>query len=330
MVAALSAAARLGVLVKNVGDLEVARKLTGIVFDKTGTLTTGRLELADATPLQALSARELDVLYTLVAASSHPKSMALQRALVGGERRLLGDGCVVETPGCGLRLNAKGAEYRLGARAWALGTAAQAGDESSDLVFACDGQKLCTLRTRESLRSDARDELNALARAGYGTWILSGDAPARVRTLAQDLPVDPAHALGGLGPSDKARWIAEHDRGDILMIGDGINDSLAVQQAFASGTPSIDRAFMPWRTDFYFVTPGLAPIGLALRAAKKLARVVQRNQVFAVTYNVLTVAFAMTGHMRPWMAAVLMPLSSLVVLATTSWSLSTRSRLWTS
>jgi cation transport ATPase len=112
------------------------------------------------------------------------------------------------------------------------------------------------------------------------------------------------------------------------MIGDGINDSLAVERSFASGTPAIDRAFMPWRSDFYFVTAGLQPIRLALRAARRLARVVRRNQQFAILYNAGVVALAVCGAMRPWLAAVLMPASSIVVLTATSLSLSARSRLW--
>ena len=87
---------------------------------------------------------------------------------------------------------------------------------------------------------------------------------------------------------------------------------------------------MPFRTDFYFVTPGIASIRLALRTAHKLQEVVRMNQVFAVTYNVGTVGLALSGHMRPWMAAVLMPLSSIVVLLGTSLSLRKGSRLWTS
>ena len=176
----------------------------------------------------------------------------------------------------------------------------------------------------------SRAELATLAAKHYDTWILSGDSPARVTALARELGIDSAHAVGGMNPDAKAQWIAEHDRGDLLMIGDGINDSLAVQRAFTSGTPSIDRAFMPWRTDFYFVTPGIAPIGRALAAARRLQRVVRGNQVFAVLYNVAAVAIALAGAMRPWMAAVLMPLSSIVVLAATSFVLSPRRRSWKS
>ena len=112
------------------------------------------------------------------------------------------------------------------------------------------------------------------------------------------------------------------------MIGDGINDSLVVARAFCSGTPAIDRPFMAARSDFYFVTPGLRPIRLALDAAAKLARVRKRNLTIAVAYNVLAVGLAYAGVMSPLVCAVFMPASSLTTILTTTFSLSGRSSLW--
>src|SRR5690606_35975583 len=84
MVAALSAAARLGILVKNVGDLEVARNLTGIVFDKTGTLTTGELSVTRLTPAPGVDAAELlRIAGSAEAHSKHP----VARAVVDVARR---------------------------------------------------------------------------------------------------------------------------------------------------------------------------------------------------------------------------------------------------
>jgi Cu2+-exporting ATPase len=87
---------------------------------------------------------------------------------------------------------------------------------------------------------------------------------------------------------------------------------------------------MPARSDFYFVTPGLGPLALALRASEALAQVVRRNLTFAVLYNAVAVSLAWAGLMKPWVAAVLMPSSSLLILAFTTWSLSKRSALWRS
>jgi Cu2+-exporting ATPase len=326
----LSGLRRAGLFVRTPTFLDRALEIRRVVFDKTGTLTTGRLELERDEPLRALEPAARDALYTLVTGSVHPKSLAVQRALARLDAKLTAADEPTEQPGLGIEAHIGGRHYRLGRGAWVLGSEQLRAPDASDLVFGADGDALCELRTCESMRTDAQAELERLAHAGYETWILSGDQPSRVREMAGALGVPLERALGGFSPEAKASWIDRNDRGDMLMIGDGINDGMAVQRAFSSGTPAIDRAFMPWRTDFYFVTPGLAPIGLALRAARRLARVVQSNQVFAVAYNLGVVGLALAGLMKPWLAAVLMPLSSVVVLSATSFALSSRSRLWRS
>ncbi len=114
------------------------------------------------------------------------------------------------------------------------------------------------------------------------------------------------------------------------MIGDGLNDALVVGDAHCSGTPAVDRPFVPARSDFYFVTPGLAPIGLALRASRALHRVTTRNLCAALVYNAGAVALCLAGWRTPWLAAALMPASSLAVMFATLASLGPRSALWKS
>ena len=317
---------RAGLFVRSASFLDRALSVRRVVFDKTGTLTTGRLRVDDAQPLARLEAAQRDVLYTLVSASVHPKSCAVVRALEPFQPRLCDGLRVDEIAGKGLAATLAGHQYRFGLASWVSNREPSA--NGTDLLFGVDGQALCALHTDETLRADARTEVARLARDGFETLILSGDQPDRVRALARQLEIPAARALGGFSPTDKAAFIEANDRADMLMIGDGINDCLAVQQAFTSGTPSVDRAFMPWRSDFYFVTPGLSPIRLSLLAAKRLARVIRRNQVFAIAYNVGVVSLAMAGFMKPWLAAVLMPVSSIVVISATSLSLSARSALW--
>jgi len=112
--------------------------------------------------------------------------------------------------------------------------------------------------------------------------------------------------------------------------GDGLNDAPAAAEALCSGTPAIDRPFMAARTDFYFTTPGLGPIRLALVAARKLGWVSRLNVGVAISYNAIAVALALAGLMRPWLAAILMPASSILVVSLTASSLSRRSPLWKS
>jgi Cu2+-exporting ATPase len=317
---------RAGLFVRSAGFLDRAARVRTVVFDKTGTLTSGTLRLASSRPILELDVAARRVLASMAAVSSHPKSVAILRALSDVGEAQPPAASVAELPGRGLTLTVDGAEYRLGAPAWVA-----AGERAhGDVAFGRDGHLLADLTTEESLRPGAPGEVTALRDGGYDVWLLSGDDPARVAQTSRDAGIPAAHAVGGASAEGKAAWAAAHDHGDLLMIGDGINDSLVVERAFCSGTPAIDRPFMAARSDFYFVTPGLRPIRVALRAAKALDRVRRRNLAIAVAYNVLAVSLAYAGVMSPLVCALLMPASSLATIAATTVSLSPRSPLWRS
>ena len=303
------------------GFLDRAAGVTKVVFDKTGTLTTGGLV---ATPIGgALSDDERHVLANLVARSASPKSAAVA-ALVGGAKL---DGAIqaTEIPGAGIEAQASGATFRLGAP-----TFAGQGAEGADVVFSRDGVALASFSTSEELRPDAKREIDELEQAGLETWVLSGDSPERARAVAERCGIDPARAFGAETPEGKRDWLAARDRGDCLFVGDGINDSLVAESATCSGTPAIDRPFMAARSDFYFVTPGLRPVRLALAVARRLQATTRATFAVALAYNSLTVGLALAGVMSPLVCAIVMPLSSLSTVLAVTASLSSRSRAWTS
>ncbi len=317
---------RAGLFVRASSFLDRAIDVRRVVFDKTGTLTTGHLRVVDGAALEALPAAERQLLFDLVATSSHPKSAAVRRHLEARGAVLARRLEVAEHPGLGLEARVDGRSVRLGAARWAASDA----PAGAELVFGIDRRTLATIRTDEELRRDAGAEIERFGAGGFETWILSGDAQARVDELARALGVPRERALGDLSPDGKAEWLAAHDRHDTLMVGDGINDSLAVASAWCSGTPAVDRPFMAARSDFYFTTAGLAPLRSALLAARRLRYVLRRNLAWALTYNVLAVALAWAGLMKPWLAAVLMPLSSIAIVAATAASLGPRSATWRS
>ena len=307
-----------GLFVRSAGFLDRAKSVKRVVFDKTGTLTTGALEVKDARTFDGLTAAERTVLYNLTARSGHPKSQAIARALESRDARFVRGFRVVERTGQGLVLEQDGHTYSVGA------------SSNGDVAFLVDGVARLVVPMRERLRPDAKREVNELQRRGYDVWILSGDDTANVDALADRIGLPLDRALSGKKPEDKLAFVREKDQGDTLVIGDGLNDSLAVEHAFCSGTPAIDRPFLPARTDFYFTTPGLRPVGLALAAARALDRVTRRNLGVAIAYNVVTVGLAYAGFLSPLVCAVVMPLSSITVVLATTFSLSSRSSLWKS
>lgn len=296
---------RAGLFAQNRELLDRAREVRHIVFDKTGTLTTGHLELADPAALAQLSPAESHALYNLTSRSAHPKSAALARALA--EREVFEPLIeVVERAGHGLRAQVRGVDYRLES-------------DGEQLALWVDGAPRARFALRERLREDAVHEIRQLRAAGYHVWIASGDTKERALRVAETVGVPADRVRFACSPRDKAALVAQLGRA--LMVGDGINDGPAAERAFCSGTPAIDRPFLPARTDFYFTTAGLAPIAHMLRSAHRLGWTARRNLGIAVTYNLLGISLAWAGLLSPLVCAVLMPLSSVSVVLATVWSL---------
>lgn len=311
---------RAGLFVRAEGFLDRAVAVRRVVFDKTGTLTTGRLVLRDAAPLSTLSAESRSVLYNLAARSSHPKAEAIRAALGDADVTLDDAFVATEEPGRGVR----SADAYLGAPLAA--TPAGAGD----VVFVEGGVVRATFETEEVLREGAERDVAALVRDGYDTFVLTGDRADRAREVAARFNIPAERVVAGAGPEAKRAWLEAHDAATTLMIGDGVNDALALESALCSGTPAVDRPFVAARSDFFFTGAGFEGVGRALRVAKHLRRVVHRNIGVAIAYNAITVTLAATGRMSPLLCAVVMPLSSVGLIALTMRELSAQAKIWTS
>lgn len=314
---------RAGLFVRSASLLERAQQLRTVVFDKTGTLTTGQLRVTNPQTLRGLSTAQRRALYNLVSRSLHPKSIAIKRELDATEVGFDAELQVQELAGFGLEATVDGRCHRLGRRAWATGLA---GD---GLCFAVDGQPLADIQLEEQLRPDAKREIVNLAAAGFRLWVLSGDGSAATKRVARALGVPSTAALGDLSPDDKQRWVTAHGPG-VLMIGDGINDGPALAAATCAGAPAVGRALVAGRADFYFTSAGLWPVRVMLEASALLARVIRQNIALGVLYNGLAVAAAACGLMQPWLAAVLMPASSIAIVLRTTHVISHGSRTWMS
>ncbi len=318
---------RAGLFVRRASFLDRARDVRRVVFDKTGTLTTGALALGNPQVLESLSPSETAILYDLAARSGHPKSAAVREALAPRHLQMAQELRVVELPGQGLEACVEGHTWRLGEPTW---VSSSADPGAGDLAFGVDGRALARFATVERLRPDAASEIASLARDGVEVWLLSGDTQSRVDAAAAACGIPAVRAVGDQTPQSKADFLDAHDRGDTLFVGDGVNDALALDHAHTSGTPAVDRPYVPARADFFFVTPGLAPVRAALRRARALAQVVRADLAVAVVYNAITVGLALAGRMSPLLCAVLMPASSLTTIALTVAALSPGRKSWTS
>ncbi|HEY3444764.1 MAG TPA: heavy metal translocating P-type ATPase metal-binding domain-containing protein [Myxococcales bacterium] len=338
----LSRLRRRGIFLRTPGGLDKLAHVRELALDKTGTLTDGDLALANPEALDALAPSDLEALRQIVDGSNHPHSRALAVALARVSRSAAAaDLACDEHAGQGVEATGTGHLWRLGARSFAIAGAtttdncrplapgAEAGHSryattdaptASQTLFAKNGVELAAFRFDEKPRPGAREDLADLERRGYSVQVLSGDSPARAVAVGASLGLRSEQCQGGLSPEAKAEWIRARPPRSVLMLGDGINDSLAFREAWCSGTPAVNRPFVPSRVDFYYLSPGLSPIGEALTVARRVTRTVGGIVGVALTYNAAIVALAAAGLVTPLFAAVAMPLSSVSFVLAASYS----------
>ena len=309
---AASAMERLGVFVRTGSLWSRLRRVRKVIFDKTGTLTLERPVLENPEVVEGLADDAALALARLTRGSLHPVSRSLLEALgLRGQRLLAAHGWSEphEFPGQGVLLEDGETQWSLGKAGW-LAQDEEAGGSQSELRR--NGQLVASFHFREALRPGALAVLERMERLGLTPHILSGDHPERVAHTAKILGMPDGRASGGLSPEEKAQRVEELDAQDTLYLGDGANDSLAFDAALVTGTPVVDRSLLESKADFYTLGAGLGFLPALLGTAAARARAVRCAFAFALLYNVTTVGFAMAHKMSPLVAAIIMPLSSIV------------------
>jgi Cu2+-exporting ATPase len=197
---------------------------------------------------------------------------------------------------------------------WSLGRAgwSDSGPPGPETVLAKSGAPVARFCFSDTLRADAVGEVNALSKMGFGVHILSGDDPSKVASVARLLGIANNEALGGMTAAAKADWIEKRTKSGVLMLGDGINDSLAFDRALCRGTPVGHRGILEAKADFYYLQRGLAGIRSLFGIERALRRTKAWVIGFSIAYNILAAGFAAAGMINPLVAAILMPLSSVL------------------
>lgn len=316
---AASAMERLGVFVSSATLWPRLRRVRHVVFDKTGTLTLERPVLENPDAVAGLDDQAALALGRLTRGSLHPVSRSLLEALGGRGQKLLAHQAqhppVREFPGLGVTLDADGTSWSLGKAGWSGRGECTVDAAGADTELRRDGVTVASFHFKESLRPGARATVDQLTVAGLSLHILSGDHPEKVRRIAAALGMPEERSTGGLNPVAKAERMREIDQKDTLYLGDGANDALAFDAALVTGTPVVDRSLLESKADFYTLGSGLGFLPGLLGTARTRCRAVRTAFAFALVYNMTTVAFSMSGRMSPLLAAILMPLSSVVSIA---------------
>jgi len=289
---------RAGVLVKDGSALERLAGADRALFDKTGTLTLGR----PVPDLNMIPEDARPILAALARSSHHPLSRAIAAALATTTAAAVDD--LREIPGFGLKGICDGQPVSLARPDSAPGMAAEL----------CVGDRAWTIGFEDRLRPDAAETLRRLDRLGIASSIASGDRATAVAPVAGELGLT---AQTGMQPQDKLDAIARLSGAGhkVLMVGDGLNDGPALAAGYVSMAPASASDVGQNAADAVFLGDSLAPIAIAVSAARKTMRVVRQNFVIAIGYNAIAVPLALMGKVTPLVAAIAMSGSSIIVVA---------------
>ena len=318
------AAARAGVLVKDVETIERAPRIDTVIFDKTGTLTVGQPTVVEIR--SSASAELLRLAASVQQRSEHPLGRAIVRYAETQGARLSESTDFRNHPGQGVSATVDGQAVRVGSRAF-VGVAATAmpaggmqeergtGQPGTTTVWvSADGQALGMIELDDPLRPNAGDVVSRLRKGGKKVVLLSGDADAVAQRLGRQLGVD--EALGDVMPDGKVAVVRARMNGGerVAMVGDGVNDAPALASAdvgIAMGSGA-DIAMETAAVTLMRPDPALVPATFDISRAT-LAKI-KHNLFWAFIYNVIGIPLAALGLLTPTLAAAAMAMSSVCVV----------------
>jgi Zn2+/Cd2+-exporting ATPase len=327
MVAALSAAARLGILIKNVGDIEAAARINAFIFDKTGTLTTGNLSVSRLAPLESTTPAEL--LRVAAAAekySNHPTAKALSALAEEAGVPLPEPQNFAETAGRGIKAHVEGDQVIVGRAQWLKDNGvkddlAKSVDlnetEGFSLIFvARNGHCIGWIGLRDEVRKEARESLADLAQSGVRRIaMVTGDRQPVAARVASDIGCE--EVVAECLPQNKVEFVRQmKSRGyRVAVVGDGVNDApmlaagdLGIAMGAAGSEVAIHSATVA------LMNNDLRRLPFLVRLSRSTRSVINQNFLFGVFFIVGGLGFAAFGYVPPVVAAILHNLGSLIVV----------------
>lgn len=320
-IAGVAVAARHGILIRSSAFLEELADLTSLVVDKTGTLTYGTLRLQSINSLHADQSRVLALAASLGAASSHPVSRALAGLVSQDDCLPLSD--IHERQGLGVVAMTGQGEAALGRPELfaQLGITPTTIPEHDGPIagLALNGEFLAWLLLADSVKPEARFALSELRELGLGRQLLlTGDRQSVAQTMAREVGLKEVEAQAL--PEDKLNRVLKeiNDGFRPMVVGDGINDSLALKAGVvgvAMGAGGADIALAS--ADIVLIGSDLRRLGTCVRLSRQCRRTLQVNVIIGLGWTLAIVVFAAFGWLGAagaMIAALLHNLSTLLVL----------------
>lgn len=312
LASATAALRRRGIRVHGEFGLLAAADAHWILIDKTGTLTETSLAIdVIKTNGQYTNETALALAATLQKFSQHPAARPFHT--IDADMNISD---ITAVPGQGMQGQWQDQTLRLGSQAFceALATLPSAPDDSHYwLALVHNTQWLAWIGLAETLRAGADEAVRQLKASGNEICILSGDSSERVANIARQLDVD---FQANCQPKDKLARLQQVQLAGakVMAIGDGLNDAPLLGAADVSIAVASATALTKAQADFVIAEGDLTALITIVSTAKRCRRIIRQNMYWAAGYNLIGIPFAAAGFVAPWLAAIGMSLSSLIVV----------------
>ena len=315
--------AKIGLLPKRAHALETLAHATDFVFDKTGTLTEGKIKLEkiilDNEPDKDNPDEKntvLTIAASLEANSEHPIARALLQTCQG---TLLNVSRLSHKLGEGIQGTIKNTEWFIGNKGFIEKHSTCHFKENSEkyaskIYLATKQQCFATFVLSDQIRDEARPLIEKLHQQHKNTHLLSGDRLENTRKVSKQLGI--GHYLADLKPEDKLKNVKtlQQQGAIVVMTGDGVNDAPVLAAADLSIAMGKGTQLAAATADMILISNNIEHIYHGYLIAIKTLRIIKQNLSWALLYNVIAIPAAAMGYVEPWLAAIGMSVSSLVVV----------------
>ncbi|MBO4513189.1 MAG: cation-translocating P-type ATPase [Victivallales bacterium] len=328
VIAAIAAASRLGILIKDVSHIELAAKIRAIVFDKTGTLTEGKLEVASLVPAEGVELAELLLIATSAEHhSNHPAAEAMKALAAKAGVECRAPEKYEEVPGKGVMAMFDGQAVMVGRASWIEGAGvdfkclnqAPAEGENEGLSVVCvakGGKLLGWIGLRDAIRPVSQEAISMLKELDVNQCcMVTGDNERVAQAVASQIGI--TEVKSGCLPEGKEEYVRNLKANGYLVavVGDGVNDAPALAAGdigIAMGAFGSDIAVQS--ASVALMNNDLRRIPFLIGLARRTRVLMNQNLAIGLGFIVVGVYFATLGHITPVGAALLHSISSLFVI----------------
>jgi Cu2+-exporting ATPase len=269
-------------------------------------------------PARAETGKEqaLRIAAALECSSAHPIARAFELSGVSTDGGRISVENVTIQAASGIEGDINGTRWKIGKQEFVLDQPQAESDES--IWLADDSGWLARFYLQDTLRQGAEQTVASLQQQGLEVAVLSGDSSEAVNRVADRLQIE--NRAARQTPELKLARIEQlRQAGNrVLMIGDGVNDAPVLAAADVSMTVKGGAELANSAADMILTSESLGLVDKAMNTARRARQLVRQNLTWAILYNASVMPLAVSGMLKPWMAAVGMSLSSLLVVANAS------------